>query len=67
MKWFVFWSTGSCNDGSCDYRFEAFDSVDAVSVRIEELKHAYGRPVYDFTVHVVHGADVSKLMGFDAV
>lgn len=66
-KLFVCWKTGSCNMGDCDWGLEAFDSMDAVLARIEELKHAYGRPVYDFTIHVMRGTDLSELMGYEPV
>jgi len=63
MNWFIYWATGSCNDGSCEYGFEAFATDFEAEKRFEELKRKHGRPVYDFTVKIVHGTDVSRMMG----
>ncbi len=56
MKYFLFFAAGSCNDGSCTYCLQEFDSLAEAENALEEQRWRSGEIDPSYTI--VHGRTV---------
>lgn len=55
MKYYLFFSYGSCQEGSCDYGIEEYDSYEGACARSKVLSERHGWD--NLTVRVFYGQE----------